>query len=186
MTIARSVLALLVLTVAYPASAQTDQGRLTGIVTDTSAGILPGVTVTALSRPRSSACRPGRLETDGRYRFPSLSPGRYTLTFELGATLQTTRRENIVLGLGQTLNADIQLAVATLQETVTVTAESPVVDVSSTKIGSEFGAEVAGRDSVGHRPLGHAGPGGRPHARFRRGRQPQEPPAVGLRELRRP
>ena len=140
MTIARSVLALTLLAAfAYPASAQNEQGRLTGIVMDTSKGILPGVTVTAES-PALIGVQTAVSETDGRYRFPSLPPGRYTLTFELGG-FQTTRRENIVLALGQTLNADIQLAVATLQETVTVTAESPVVDVSSTKIGSEFGAE---------------------------------------------
>ncbi len=140
MTIARSVLALVMLAaVAYPASAQSEQGRLTGIVTDTSKGILPGVTVTAQS-PALIGVQTAVSETDGRYRFPSLPPGRYVLTFELGG-FQTTRRENILLALGQTLNVDIQLAVATLQETVTVTAESPVVDISSTKIGSEFNAE---------------------------------------------
>lgn len=140
MTIARSVLALTLLAAfAYPASAQNEQGRLTGIVMDSSKGILPGVTVTAES-PALIGVQTAVSETDGRYRFPSLPPGRYTLTFELGG-FQTTRRENIALALGQTLNVDIQLAVATLQETVTVTAESPVVDVSSTKLGSEFGAE---------------------------------------------
>ncbi|MGE3473008.1 MAG: carboxypeptidase regulatory-like domain-containing protein [Vicinamibacterales bacterium] len=140
MTLSRSVLALFVLAAsAYPAAAQIDQGRLTGIVTDAQQGILPGVTVTAQS-PALIGVQTAVTETDGRYRFPSLPPGRYTLTFELGG-FQTTKRENIVLALGQTLNVDIQLSVATLQESVTVTAESPVVDISSTKIGSEFGSE---------------------------------------------
>ncbi|MEZ5290891.1 MAG: TonB-dependent receptor [Vicinamibacterales bacterium] len=140
MTLRRSVLTLFVLAAsAYPAAAQIDQGRLTGIVTDAQQGILPGVTVTAQS-PALIGVQTAITETDGRYRFPSLPPGRYTLTFELGG-FQTTKRENIVLALGQTLNVDQQLAVATLQESVTVTAESPVVDVSSTKIGSEFGSE---------------------------------------------
>ena len=140
MTIARSLFALLVIAAtALPASAQNDLGRLTGIVADTQGAILPGATVTATS-PALIGTQVAVAESDGRYRFPSLSPGTYTLTFELSG-FQTTRRENIVLRLGQTLNVDIQLALATLQETVTVSAESPVVDVSSTKIGSEFGSE---------------------------------------------
>lgn len=188
MRLCRSVLTLLLLAAAAtPASAQIDQGRLIGIVTDSQQGILPGVTVTAQS-PALIGVQTAVTETDGRYRFPSLPPGRYSLTFELGG-FQTTVRENIVLALGQTLNVDIQLSVATLQESVTVTAESPVVDISSTKIGSEFGSEkLAAIPSATDlwATLGHAGPGaGRPHARLRRGRQPQEP-AVGLRELRRP
>jgi len=136
----RSLAAALVISLAFasPSSAQ-DLGRLTGIVTDAQKATLPGVTVTALS-PALIGNQTAVTEIDGRYRFPSLPPGRYTLTFELNG-FQTTRRENIVLALGQTLNVDLQLAVATLQETVTVTAESPVVDVSATKIGSEFSSE---------------------------------------------
>jgi hypothetical protein len=140
MTIARYSFALLLLVAAAaPADAQVDQGRLTGVVADTQAAILPGATVTAQS-PALIGIQTTISETDGRYRFPSLPPGRYTLTFELSG-FQTTRRENIVLALGQTLNVDIQLALASLQETVTVTAESPVVDITSTKIGSEFSSE---------------------------------------------
>ena len=140
MTIARHLIALVLLVaVAVPAAAQVDQGRLTGVVTDTQQAILPGATVTAQS-PALIGTQTTVSETDGRYRFPSLPPGRYTLTFELSG-FQTTRRENIVLALGQTLNVDIALALASLQETVTVTAESPVVDITSTKIGSEFSSE---------------------------------------------
>ena len=129
---------LVTIALVSPLSAQ-DLGRLTGIVTDTQMATLPGVTVTAAS-PALIGSQTAVTEVDGRYRFPSLPPGRYTLTFELSG-FQTTRRENIVLALGQTLAVDLQLSVATLQETVTVTAESPLVDVSSTKIGSEFSAE---------------------------------------------
>jgi outer membrane receptor protein involved in Fe transport len=140
MTMFRSVLVLVALAAsAWPAAAQVDQGRLTGIVSDSQGATLPGVTVVAQS-PALIGTQTAVSENDGRYRFPALPPGRYTLTFELSG-FQTTRRENIVLALGQTLNVDIQLAVATLQETVTVTAESPVVDITSTKIGSEFGSE---------------------------------------------
>ncbi len=121
-----------------PVAAQ-DLGRLQGIVTDSQRATLPGVTVTAMS-PALIGSQTAVTEIDGRYRFPSLPPGRYTLTFELSG-FQTTRRENILLSLGQILNVDLTMSVATLQETVTVTAESPLVDVSSTKVGSEFSAE---------------------------------------------
>ena len=121
-----------------PATAQ-DQGRLTGIVNDAQNATLPGVTVTATS-PALIGTQTAITEIDGQYRFQSLPPGRYSLTFELSG-FQTTRRENIALGLGQTLAVNLQMNVATLQETVTVTAESPLVDVSSTKVGSEFSSE---------------------------------------------
>lgn len=132
-------LALIVSVVAVSQLSAQDLGRLQGIVTDDQKATLPGVTVTATS-PALIGTQTAVTEIDGRYRFPSLPPGRYTLTFELNG-FQTTRRENIQLALGQILNVDLQLAVATLQETVTVTAESPLVDVSSTKVGSEFSAD---------------------------------------------
>jgi Carboxypeptidase regulatory-like domain/TonB dependent receptor-like, beta-barrel len=140
MTRYRSLLIVVLLSIVagWPLAAQ-DQGRLTGIVTDAQNSVLPGVTVTAQS-PALIGTQTATTEVDGRFRFPSLPPGRYTLVYELTG-FQTVRRENIVLALGQTLNVDIQLTLASLQETVTVTASSPVVDVTSTKIGSEFNAD---------------------------------------------
>ena len=127
------------LAVSAPALAQLEQGRLTGIVTDGQGAVLPGVTVTATS-PGLIGSQIAVTEVDGRYLFPSLPSGTYVLAFELTG-FQTTRRENIVLALGQTLNVDLQLQLATLQETVTVSAASPVVDTSSTRVGSEFSGE---------------------------------------------
>ncbi|MGE3274816.1 MAG: carboxypeptidase regulatory-like domain-containing protein [Vicinamibacterales bacterium] len=121
-----------------PAGAQ-NTGRLQGLVTDAQQATLPGVTVTATS-PALIGTQTAVTEVDGRYRFPSLPPGNYTLTFELSG-FQTTKREGIVLSLGQTLNVDQTLQLATLQETVTVSGEAPIVDVSSTKVGSEFSAD---------------------------------------------
>ncbi|MEW6322284.1 MAG: carboxypeptidase regulatory-like domain-containing protein [Acidobacteriota bacterium] len=133
-------LLLHVAALATPAVAQIEQGRLQGTVTDAQQASLPGVTVTARS-PALIGEQTTVTEVDGRYRFPSLPPGRYSLTFEL-AGFQTVRRENIVLALGQILNVDLSLQVATLQETVTVTGDAPVVDVTSTKVGAEFNAEA--------------------------------------------
>ena len=124
--------------IATPASAQLQQGRLIGTVVDAQGSILPGVTVTATS-PALIGSQVAVTEADGRYLFPSLPSGTYSLAFELSG-FRAGRRQNIVLALGQTLNVDLTMQLATLQETVTVTAQSPVVDTSSTRVGSECSA----------------------------------------------
>ena len=130
---------IVLLTVALPAAAQIEQARLTGVLTDGQGGILPGVTVTAKS-PALIGSQTAITEADGRYRFPSLASGIYTLTFELTG-FQTQVREGIVIRLGQTLSVDAKLEVASLQESVTVTGESPVVDVTTTAVGTTFDKE---------------------------------------------
>lgn len=122
-----------------PAAAQLQQGRLTGIVTDAQGGILPGVTVTATSSALIGS-QVAVTEADGRYLFPALPSGTYVLAFDL-AGFRPGRRESIAVSLGQTLTVDMRMTLATLEETVTVTAESPVVDTSSTRLGSEFSAQ---------------------------------------------
>ncbi len=136
------VLSLLVfsLLVSIPASAQIEQGRLTGIVKDNSGGVLPGVTVTVTS-PALIGQRTTITEADGRYLITSLPSGAYIVKFEL-AGFQTMERTGIRLTQGSTLSIDMDLQVATLNETVTVTGESPVIDTTSTKVGAEFSGEA--------------------------------------------
>jgi Carboxypeptidase regulatory-like domain len=129
-------LLLAVLAFASPAFAQMDQGHLVGTVTDAQAGVLPGVTVTATS-PALMGVRTAVTGADGKFSIAPVPAGVYELAFELSG-FQTMKRGNIVLGLGQTLTIDLQLQVATLQESVTVSAESPVVDMQSTKVGTDF------------------------------------------------
>jgi carboxypeptidase family protein len=120
-------------------AAQVQPTRLTGVVTDAQNAVLPGVTVTATS-PSLIGSQTAVTEANGSYRFPSLPEGTYALTFELGG-FQTFKRGNIVLALGQTLSVDAQLQVASLQETLTITAESPVVDVQTTGVGSTLNTQ---------------------------------------------
>jgi carboxypeptidase family protein len=129
------VIALL-MSIAAPALAQIDQGRLTGTVTDAQGAVLPGVTVTAKS-PSLMGARSVVSEGDGKYSIAALPSGEYELTFELSG-FQTIKRGNIKLGLGQILTIDSQLQVAALAESVTVTAVSPVVDMQNTKVGTDF------------------------------------------------
>src|SRR5262245_15623986 len=109
--------------------AQELRGRITGVVTDNTGAVLPGVSITvagpALIQPQSTVTG-----SDGSYRYPSLPPGVYTVTFEL-AGFQTLKREDIRLGLNQTLSVDAQLQLSSLQETVTITGDSPVVDIKN-------------------------------------------------------
>lgn len=121
------------------AFAQLDASRLIGVVRDAQGAVLPGVTVTATS-PALIGSQAATTEASGAYRFPALPPGEYVLTFELSG-FQSLKRTNIVLALSQTLTIDAELQVATIQETVTVTGDSPVIDLESTTLGNTLGTE---------------------------------------------
>jgi Carboxypeptidase regulatory-like domain len=114
-------------------------GTIQGRVTDAQGAVLPGVTVTATSPAALGAQTTVTSET-GNYRFPALPPGVYAVSYEL-AGFNTIRREGIQLSLGFTANVNIELALATLQETVTVTGESPVIDTSATRVQQNFKVE---------------------------------------------
>jgi Carboxypeptidase regulatory-like domain len=121
---------------AAPAAAQIDQGRLTGTVRDAQGGVLPGVTVTAKS-PALIGTRSVVTESAGTYSLASLPSGEYELTFELSG-FQSFKRGNVLLNIGQIITIDAAMQVAALQESVTVTGASPVVDMQSTSVGTDF------------------------------------------------
>ena len=130
----------LIIVCAATLSAQDFRGRINGTVTDNTGAVLPGVTVTATS-PALIQPQVQVTGEDGTYRLIALPPGLYTLTFDLPG-FSTLRREGIRVVINQTLPVDAQMQVATLQETVTVTGESPVVDTSSTTVGTNFTKEL--------------------------------------------
>ena len=115
-------------------------GSINGKVADSSGGVLPGVTVTATS-PSAMGVQSSVTDTGGNYRFPALPPGSYTVTFELPG-FNTLKRENIQISMGFTAAVNVELAVASLQETVTVTGDSPVIDTSSTRVQQNFKLEA--------------------------------------------
>jgi hypothetical protein len=121
---------------AASASAQITQGRLAGLVTDTQGAVLPGVTVsvtsTALIGVQSTVS-----QADGRYLFPALPSGTYKVNFELSG-FQKLSRDNVQVVLGQTISIDAQLPIASLAETVLVTGASPVIDATTTKVGTDL------------------------------------------------
>src|SRR6185295_8309947 len=128
--------AIAVLLVSGVASAQIGQGRLTGTVSDAQGAVLPGVTVTATS-PSQIGARTTVTEADGRYLFPGMPSGTYKLTFELQG-FRKIERGDITVVLGQTISADAQMQIGGLAESLIVTADSPVVDVTTTKIGTHL------------------------------------------------
>jgi hypothetical protein len=140
----KGLLALLVTTAfAGHAFAQgggaSSTGTIQGRVADAQGAVLPGVTVTATSPSALGAQTTVTSET-GNYRFPALPPGTYELTFEL-AGFNTLKREGIAIALGFTANVNVELALATLQETVTVSGASPVIDTSASRVQQNFKME---------------------------------------------
>ncbi len=115
-------------------------GSINGKVADSSGGVLPGVTVSAAS-PSSMGVQSSVTDTGGNYRFPALPPGTYTVTYELPG-FNTLKRENISISMGFTATVNVELGVASLQETVTVTGDSPVIDTSSTRVQQNFKLEA--------------------------------------------
>ena len=133
-------LCVTLLAMAAPTFAQDFRGRINGTVTDNTGAILPGVTVTATS-PAMIQPQVHVTGADGSFRFLALPPGVYEIGFEL-AGFQNVKREGVRVVINQTLTVDQQLNVATLQETVTVTGASPIVDTSTTTLGTNFTKEL--------------------------------------------
>ena len=123
-----------------PAASAQSQGAVIGVVTDTSGAVLPGVTVIAtgpaLQVPQIEAVTNER----GEYRLSPLPPGVFTITFELSG-FQTVKRENLRLALGFTATVDQAMGLGTVQETVTVSGQSPLVDVTNPATSVDMSSE---------------------------------------------
>jgi hypothetical protein len=115
-----------------PLSAFAQQeASIVGVVTDESGGVLPGVTVTARSPALQVPSVTGVTNERGAYRLTPLPIGVYAVTYELSG-FQTVRRDDIRLNTGFVATVNVSISVGTVQETVTVTGGSPIVDVVST------------------------------------------------------
>jgi outer membrane receptor protein involved in Fe transport len=129
------------LVLANGADAQTvssTTGAIDGRVTDASNAVLPGVTVT-LTGAALMGSRNTVTSDTGTFRFISIAPGLYTVTFELGG-FATVRRTDIQVGAGFTATLNMTMNVASLEEAVTVSGASPVVDTQSTTVTTSFDA----------------------------------------------
>jgi hypothetical protein len=121
------------------AAAQEYRATLTGQVTDTQAGVLPGVTVSATHEDtgtRSEAVT----DTTGNYTFAFLAPGAYTVTAEL-AGFRRLVRAGVPLSTGQRVTVDLTLEVGNLEESVTVRAEAALLSTGTASVGIVVEAE---------------------------------------------
>jgi hypothetical protein len=120
-------LAVCVAVASPPASAQTGSA-IAGTVRDASGGVLPGVTVEAASAALIEGSRSAVTDNAGSYRIENLRPGDYDVTFTLTG-FRTVKREGITLPASFTATVNTDMAVGQLEEAITVTGESPLVDV---------------------------------------------------------
>jgi hypothetical protein len=117
------------------------QAAITGVVKDASGGVLPGVTVEAASPALIEKVRTAVTDDTGQYRIVDLRPGTYSVRFALTG-FSTVRREGIELSgtFVATVNGDLR--VGALQETVTVTGETPIVDVQSARAQTTINRDI--------------------------------------------
>jgi hypothetical protein len=108
------------------------QATIAGAVRDTSGALLPGVTVEAASPALIEKVRAAVTDGSGRYRIEDLRPGLYTVTFTLPG-FATVVRDALAVSGSAVISVDAELRVGGVQETITVTGETPVVDTTSTR-----------------------------------------------------
>ena len=123
---------LFVLVLLLLPSTAAAQAAITGVVRDTSGLVLPGVTVEAASPVLIEKVRSVVTNATGQYRIVDLRPGTYTVTMSLPG-FNMFRRADIVLSGQFVATVNAELRVGALEETITVTGETPVVDVQSTR-----------------------------------------------------
>jgi len=125
------VLFLLTPMVAPTLSAQSQSGAsISGVVRDTTGAVLPGVTVEASSSALIEKIRNGVSDDQGIYRIINLNPGTYSVAFTLPG-FSTVKRDGLELTGGFTATVNAEMRVGSLEETVTVSGQSPLVDVQS-------------------------------------------------------
>ena len=112
------------------------EGTITGQVTDETKAVLPGVTVTA-TNPQTGFTREAITDAEGAFRAPAAAAGAPTRSSPSLAGFGTFR-QNVTVAVGAEQQLPISLTVATLQETITVTGEAPLVETTKTEQGTQF------------------------------------------------
>ena len=122
------------------AAAQQITGSIVGSVYDAQGRALPGVTVTVRSSELPGGPRTYLTDVTGRYRFSNLPPGAYTLTAEF-SEFASYREDGLRVRVGGTTDRRISLELAAVQETITVTEESPLVDSRKSGVSTNFSTD---------------------------------------------
>src|SRR5262245_63278498 len=131
MTLVRRVVCCpVVVFAAATAHAQVQTGSITGIVTDTSNAVMPGVTVSLAGDKLIGGTQTETTDATGSYRFDRLPPGTYRVKFELQG-FRSIDRSDIAVSASFVATVNAKLEVGNVSETITVTGESPTVDTKS-------------------------------------------------------
>jgi outer membrane receptor protein involved in Fe transport len=133
------------LVVAVPVHAQVG-GVILGTVVDDQGGVLPGVTFT-LTNADTGVVRTAVSETDGQYRLAGLQPAAYALKAELTG-FRTVAVERLTVTIGLELRQDLKMQVQSFQETVTVSGEAPVIEVTRAEV-----AQVITQEQIDTLPM---------------------------------
>jgi len=118
------------------------QSSIAGIVSDSSGAVLPGVTVEAISPALIEGMRSAVTDAQGQYKLTNLQIGTYSVKFTLPG-FTTITRQGIRLESNFTASVDVQMSIGGVEENITVTGDSPIVDVQTTQR-----REVVGRESI--------------------------------------
>jgi len=129
----------LIFAMSLAASAQTTTGRLRGTVQDPDGVPMPGVTITLSGEALLGASQVAITGETGAFRYPALPPGYYNLMAEMDG-FQAQTLENIQVSVGATASAKFVLY-AEFAEAVTVSSEAPLVDVTSSSVGTNYSLE---------------------------------------------
>jgi len=121
--------------------AQIRTGSIRGTVTDTEGEILPGATVELVGEKLMGGTRSILTNDEGKFRFPNLMPGEYEVTITLEG-FQTAKMTKLRVKIAGTVTVDVILNLASLEESVTVSAETPVVDVQKSVVSTNIGSEL--------------------------------------------
>jgi hypothetical protein len=127
---------LLVLMTASSAMAQN--GTFNGLMTDADGGALPGVSIIVVNL-NTGVVREGTTNGQGLFNLPGLEPGTYSITTTLPG-FATETRDGVALGINQTLSLDMTMSLAGLAETVTVTGEAPLIEVTQSTVATSIEA----------------------------------------------
>jgi outer membrane receptor protein involved in Fe transport len=154
--VVRAALAFALSLAATSLVAQQGSAELRGRVSDEQGAALPGATV-VIKHQESGIYRQANTTTDGSYYMAGVTPGPYELTVELTGFKRVSRRD-VRLEVGKTTTIDLALQVGGLQEELTVTAESPIVDITSKEVGGHItDRELTDLPSINRNYIGFIG-----------------------------
>ncbi|MFC2164824.1 carboxypeptidase regulatory-like domain-containing protein [Acidobacteriota bacterium] len=141
------VLSFLMIGLSFAGFSQTQTGSIRGVVTEEDGNPLPGATVTITS-PALMGTLSFVTDARGRYRFPACPPGEYQMKVEMPGFASLDRTE-IIVHVGLNVDINLTMRTATLEEEVTVTAPSPLVDTKASKMTSHVTDEMVENLPVG-------------------------------------